>query len=188
MENKKPLYIILTVSAVVVGLVALLLFTTSKIPVDAPWIKFLPTLHAMLNGTTSVLLILAIVFVKRGNIRLHKQMMSLSFILGAVFLLSYITYHSTQGSTIFGDVDGSGVLEDGERVLVGGWRTLYVLLLLSHIGFSILVVPFVLLAFYYALADNIQSHQKIVKYTWPIWFYVSVSGVFVYLMISPYYH
>lgn len=188
MENRKALYIILTVSAVVVGLVAVLLFTSHKIPVDAPWIKFLPTFHAILNGTTAFMLVAAIVFIKNGKVKLHRNTMTLCFAFGAVFLLSYITYHSTQSSTIFGDIDGDGILEESEKSLIGGWRTIYIILLLSHIGLSILVVPFVLLAFYFALSDNIQSHRKIVKYTWPIWFYVSTSGVLVYLLISPYYH
>jgi len=187
MKNNKPLFIILIVSAVVVGLVAVLLFSSSKIPVDAPWIKFLPTLHAILNGTTACLLIAALVSAKQGKITLHKSLVTICFTLGAIFLLSYITYHATQSSTIFGDLDGNGILEETESLIVGGWRTLYVILLLSHIGLSILVVPFVLLAFYYALSHNIASHKKIVKYTWPIWFYVSVSGVLVYLMINPYY-
>lgn len=187
MENKRPFYVILTISVVVVGLVVLLLFTNDKIPVDAPWTKFLPALNTILNGTTSILLIAAIIFVKKGNIRLHKQIMFLNFILGTIFLLSYITYHATQTSTIFGDINGDGILDDTERLIAGDWRTLYFILLLSHIGLAILVVPFVLLAFYFALADNIKWHKKIVKFAWPIWFYVSVTGVLVYLMISPYY-
>ena len=187
MKPNKPLYIILTVSTVVVGLVAMLLFTSSKIAVDAPWIRFLPILHAILNGTTSILLIASLVCAKNGKIQIHRNLMTACFTLGAIFLLSYITYHSTQGSTYFGDLNGDGVLSEAESIQVGSLRLIYIILLLSHIGMSVLVVPFVLFAFYHALDKNFLAHKKIVKYTWPIWFYVSVTGVLVYLMISPYY-
>ena len=186
MKNK-PLYIILTVSIVVVGLVGLLLFTTSKLDIDAPWLRYLPTFHACLNALTAFCLVLGLVYVKKGEIELHRNMMTVSFILGAIFLLSYVTYHASQDSTIFGDVNGDSILSESESVLVASSRLIYIILLLSHIGMSILVIPFVLFAFYYALDKNFVAHKKVVKWTWPIWFYVSVTGVLVYLMISPYY-
>lgn len=187
MKTNKPLIIILTISAIVVGLVALLLFTSSKIEVNAPLLKLLPLFHAILNGTTSILLIAALIYVKKGHIEVHRKLMTICFIFGTIFLISYITYHSTQGSTYFGDVNGDGVLSDTESSQVGNLRLVYIILLLSHIGMSILVVPFVLFAFYYALDKNFDVHKKVVKITWPIWFYVSITGVMVYLMISPYY-
>jgi putative membrane protein len=88
---------------------------------------------------------------------------------------------------IYGDIDSNGTLSSEELLAVGAFRTIYIGLLLSHIGLSVVVVPLVLLAFYFALNDQIDRHKRIVKFTWPIWFYVSVTGVLVYLMIKPFY-
>ena len=108
----------------------------------------------------------------KKDINMHKLFNTLSFILGSIFLISYIIYHSSVESTSY----------------LGGFKILYYFFLISHISLSIVVVPFVLFAFYYALSNQINNHKKIVKYTFPIWLYVSVSGVIVYLMISPFYN
>lgn len=115
-------------------------------------------------------------------------MMSIAFTLGSLFLVSYVIYHSTADSTIYGDLNGNGVLDDTEKTKeLMWWRGLYVGILLPHIILAAVVVPFVLFAFYYALNDKIEKHKKIVKWTFPIWLFVSITGVVVYLMISPYY-
>ncbi|MBC7407897.1 MAG: DUF420 domain-containing protein, partial [Arcicella sp.] len=101
-------------------------------------------------------------------------MMSLSFIQGSLFLVLYILYHVSNASTSYG---GDGIL-----------KSIYYILLISHISLSIGVVWFVLRAVYYALSGQIVAHKKIVKWTFPLWLYVSVTGVIVYLMISPYYN
>ncbi len=113
--------------------------------------------------------------------------MTTAFFLGILFLISYILYHSTTSSTIFGDVNRDGILDEAETVLAGGMRSIYLLILLSHILLAIIVVPLVLFAFYFALTDKFDKHKKIVRFTLPIWLYVSVSGVAVYLLIRPYY-
>jgi putative membrane protein len=126
-------------------------------------------------------------FIRNDERQWHKWFMEMAFLLGATFLVSYVIYHSSVPSVKYGDIDGNGILEANELLRVGNIRYVYYALLLSHIGLSIVVVPFVLFAFYYALSNDFARHVKIVKYTWPIWFYVSVSGVLVYFMISPYY-
>ena len=151
------------------------------------WVMVLPHINAIINSVTAILLIGAVISIKKGNIILHKNLMTAGLILGTVFLLSYVLYHSSAPSTIFGDVNQDGTLDDNERQALGNSRTVYLLLLLSHIGLSIVVVPFVLLAFFYALSAQIGKHKKIVKFTFPIWLYVSVTGVIVYLMIRGYY-
>ncbi len=152
--------------------VAVLLGLPTKLDLG-DWVYTLPHIIGVINTLTAICLILAIVFVKRKNIVLHKRFNSAAFILGAIFLLCYVTYHASAASTSYGGDDTS--------------KYIYYFFLLSHILLSIGVVPLVLLAFYYALNDMIDKHKRIVKFTFPIWLYVSVTGVIVYLMISPYY-
>ncbi len=185
-ENKAYLTTIKIVSVVVPALVAVLIFFPSKINIGS-WTSILPHFHALLNSVTTLLLILALIAIKRQQINLHKNLMLASLILGALFLLSYVLYHSSADSTIYGDVNADGILSETEKQNVSSSRFVYLGLLLSHILLSIVVVPFVLLAFYYALTNKIDKHRKIVKFTFPIWLYVSVTGVTVYLLISPYY-
>ncbi|WP_109832294.1 DUF420 domain-containing protein [Reichenbachiella versicolor] len=186
-DTRKAGIIITILSIVVPALVAILLFTPFKLETDYEWIRSLPKVNAILNGTTAILLILGGWFAKTGNISLHKLMMSLSLLLGTLFLLSYVTYHGSVQSVRFGDVNGDYVVDDLEQAAIGSLRIVYLIILLSHIALSIVVVPFVLRAFYFALAGDFKKHVKTVKYTWPIWLYVSVTGVMVYVLASPYY-
>ena len=185
--NKKALLAIIAVSILIPVVVAVLIFSPYKISSEAEWIRELPAFHAFINGLTAVFLLMARYFIRINERLWHKWFMELSFVLGAIFLVSYIVYHSNVPSVSYGDINGNGILEDHELTIVGSIRYVYLTLLLSHILLSMVVVPFVLFAFYYALSENYAKHLKVVKYTWPIWFYVSVSGVLVYFMISPYY-
>jgi len=153
--------------------VAILIGIRTKIDLGA-WTKALPHIIGLLNTTTSITLIAGFIFIKNKNITMHRRMMSLSFIQGSLFLVLYILYHVSNASTSYG---GDGIL-----------RPIYYVLLISHISLSIGVVWFVLRAVYYALSGQITEHKKIVKWTFPLWLYVSVTGVIVYLMISPYYN
>ena len=167
--------------------VAVLLFMPSKFGFTGEWVKLLPHINAVINSLTALLLIAAVVAVKQKQIAIHKALMTSAFVFGALFLVSYVIYHASVPSTVFGDTSGDGVLNELEAEAIGGTRTFYLIVLLSHILLSIVVVPFVLMAFYFALTEKIDSHKKIVKFTFPIWLYVSVTGVIAYLMISPYY-
>ena len=137
------------------------------------WTKSLPHLIGLINTFTSLTLISALVAVKKKKFQLHTRFMYASVVLGALFLLTYVTYHVTNTSTSFG---GEGVV-----------RVIYLTLLISHIVLSIVVVWFVLMAMKHALLGDFIKHKKIVKIAFPLWLYVSVTGVIVYLMISPYY-
>ncbi|MEM9672470.1 MAG: DUF420 domain-containing protein [Bacteroidota bacterium] len=152
--------------------VALLIGIRQKVPLGE-WTTALPHVIGIINGATSLLLIAAVVVIKQKKIELHRKLMTTAFILGAIFLVTYIVYHISNPSTVYG----------GE----GGIRYLYYFLLISHILLSIVVVRYVLLAMYYALNKQFDDHRRIVKLAFPIWLYVSVTGVAVYLMISPYY-
>jgi putative membrane protein len=179
--------IILFLSIIIPLIVALLLFMPGKLAVSGDWNLYLPHINGSINTITSLVLLFGFIMIKRRNTDLHKKAMTTAFFLGILFLISYILYHSTTASTIFGDVNRDGILDESESVLVGSIRSIYLLILLSHILLAIIVVPFVLFAFYFALTDKFEKHKKIVRFTLPIWLYVSVSGVTVYLLIRPYY-
>ncbi len=171
-EQKKSMFWIKVLSIAIPLAVAVLLGLPTKLDLG-DWVYNLPHVIGVINSLTAVCLILAFAFVKQKKITLHKQFNSAAFVLGAVFLLCYVTYHASAESTAYG-------LDDFTKYI-------YYFFLLSHILLSIGVVPLVLLAFYYALNGMIDKHKRIVKFTFPIWLYVSVTGVIVYLMISPYY-
>lgn len=186
--NKSYLRWIVVISIAIPLVVAVLLFVPFNLAIDSEsWVKELPAFNAVINSITSVLLIAALVAIKAKRIRLHRNLMLTALLMGTIFLVSYVVYHASTISTVYGDLNHDGILSDAEREKLGGMRTVYLITLLSHIGLSILVVPFVLLAFYFALTGQIRRHQKMVKYTFPVWLYVSLTGVIVYFMISPYY-
>ena len=136
-------------------------------------LPILPPIYATINGVTAVLLISAVLAIKKGKRQLHEKLMKTAIACSLVFLLLYIAYHMTTDSTKFG---GEGVL-----------KYVYYFILLSHILLSIAVIPLVLITYVRALANKFDNHKKIAKITFPIWLYVAVTGVVVYLMISPYY-
>lgn len=185
--NKGYWRAILALSIAIPCVVAMLLFTSFDLGLEGEWVKFLPTLNALLNSTTSVLLLVSLWAIFQKRIALHRGLMLTCLLLGALFLVSYVIYHASSTSTIFGDANHDGLLDEAERQVVGGFRMAYLLILLSHIGLSIVVVPLVLISFYFSLSGQLDRHRKIVRFSFPIWFYVSVTGVIVYLMISPYY-
>jgi len=186
-DNKAYLRIIYIVSALIPIVVAFLILFPQKINLTGEWVKLLPGVHAAINSITVATLVGAFIAIKKGNITLHRTFMFVSLFLGVLFLISYILYHSSQPSVKFGDIDHDGILSEIELREVGISRTIYLIILASHILLSILVVPFVLFAFYYALTNQIERHKKMVKYTFPVWLYVSITGVVVFLMVEPYY-
>ncbi|GAB4052304.1 DUF420 domain-containing protein [Spirosoma foliorum] len=152
--------------------VAVLLGIRQKVDLG-DWTTYLPHINGIINSLTTVLLLMGFYFIKQKNIEAHKRTMLAAFTLGSLFLISYVLYHLTNESTPFG----------GQ-----GWiRPVYYFLLISHIVLSVVVVWFVLRAVYYALSGQIARHKQTVKYAFPIWLYVSITGVIVYLMIKPYY-
>jgi len=179
-------YIIIIFSVVVPVLIAALFFTIDT-ATNAQWVHSLPLVNASINGANAIVLIMAVYFVKNGNEQFHKLLMKVAFVLGLLFMVSYVTYHSSVPSTVFGDINGDGTLQDIERAEIGGMRTVYIVLLLSHILMAAMALPLILTAFAYALKDNREKHRKIVRFTFPVWLYVSITGVIVYLLISPYY-
>ena len=149
---------------------------------------FLPKLNAILNGTCSVLLLVSLYFIKQKNITMHKRINVVAFILSSLFLVSYIVFHYLSPETRFGDTNGDGVVSASELAAVGWLRPLYFCILIPHIVLAAVVLPLILLSFYRGLQMQVAKHKKLVRWAFPIWLYVTVTGVIVYLMISPYYH
>jgi putative membrane protein len=166
---------VINIVAVVIPLVVAILLNPRIPKVElGEWSKVLPHVNGLINTLTSLSLLAGYYFIKKKNIAAHRRMMTVSFSLGALFLVSYVLYHLSNESTPFG---GEGLI-----------RPIYYFLLITHITLSIGVVWFVLRAVYFALSNQIDLHKKAVKWAFPIWLYVSVTGVIVYLMISPYYN
>lgn len=186
-DASKYVRVIGAVSVVIPIAVAVLIFMPARLEAGS-WVKFLPHLNAVINSATAVLLLAGLYFIKRKKVETHKALMLGAFTLGAVFLVSYIIYHASVPSVVYGDVDGDGLLSEMEKSALGSSRSVYLAVLLSHIGLSAVVVPFVLMALYYSLTKQFDKHRKVVKFGYPIWLYVSISGVVVYWMISPFYH
>lgn len=136
-------------------------------------LSFLPPIYATINGITAVLLIAAIIAIKNGKIILHERLNSLAIICSVLFLVMYIAYHMTSDSTKF---MGQGMI-----------RYIYYFILISHILLSIIIIPFVLITLMRAKLGKFSAHKKIAKITFPLWLYVAVTGVIIYIMISPYY-
>ncbi|MGB1307980.1 MAG: DUF420 domain-containing protein [Oceanihabitans sp.] len=143
-----------------------------KIPNVEP-LSFLPPIYATINGFTAILLIIAFFAIKRKNIVLHENFMTTAVMSSAVFLILYMAYHMTSDSTKFG---GEGAI-----------KYVYYFVLITHILLSIIIIPFVLITYVRAITKDFERHKKIARITFPLWLYVAVSGVVVYLMISPYY-
>lgn len=136
-------------------------------------LSFLPPIYATINGITAVVLVSAVLAIKKGNRKLHQRLMTVAIALSLAFLVMYVAYHMTSDSTKFG---GEGII-----------RWVYFVLLISHILLSIAVIPLVLITYVRALAAKFDQHKKIAKITFPIWLYVAITGVIVYIMIAPYY-
>lgn len=164
--------VILTLSAVVFLLVVAM--RKYKLPIELPFdTHVFPAISAFLNSLVSVLLLLGLYFVKNKNFIKHKQTMLAAVYCSIAFLLTYVSYHFTTVETLYG---GTGAI-----------KVIYYIILFSHIGLAGVILPFILYAVYRGLTGEYQRHKKLTKWVWPIWFYVSVTGVVVYFMIAPYY-
>lgn len=189
-QNDKTVFkIVLAVSALICVVVVVLNQKLIPVPDHFPrFIYKLPLVNAILNGSCSILLMLSLWAIKKRNIQLHKKLNLTAFLLSSLFLISYVTAHYFIPDTKFGDVNHNEVLEQTELALVSGIRPIYLVILLSHIFLAVIVLPMILLSFYYALKDDRVKHKKITRFSYPIWLYVTITGVLVYAMISPYYN
>jgi putative membrane protein len=145
-------------------------------------------LNAVINSIVTILLVTALVAVKSGKFFLHKKLMLTAIILSLLFLVSYICHHVLTGDTKYGDLDHNGILSAGEKTIAGTTRYVYYIVLATHIPLAGIILPFILFTAYRALTADYGRHIKLARITWPLWLYVAISGVVVYLMIRPYYN
>ena len=143
--------------------------------------------NAIINSCVAVLLIAGLLAVKSKRYFLHKRIMIAAIILSVFFLISYVCHHLLSGEARFGDLNHDGIVSLDEKSLAGSLRYVYYFILITHIPLAGIILPFILFTAYRALSGDYEKHKKLVRITWPVWFYVAVSGVLVYLLISPYY-
>jgi len=185
-NDSKAKTLIWIVSLVVFAAVAFL--SRYKLALDIGFNPHLfATVNAVINSIVAILLILALVAVKQRKFLLHKRIMLTAIVLSILFLVSYIGHHLLAGETKYGDTDHNGIVSAAEKLDAGGLRTFYYMLLITHIPLAAIILPFILFTAYRALIGEYDRHKKLVRITWPVWFYVAVSGVLVYAMISPFY-
>lgn len=165
----------IVVLSVAIPVVVALLFSVNlkSLGFNVTPLTFLPPIYATINGITAMLLVTAVLAIKNGKRKLHENLMKTAIACSVVFLAMYVAYHMTSDSTKFG---GEGMI-----------KYIYFFILITHIILSIVIIPLVLITYVRALSQRFDKHKKIAKITFPIWLYVAVTGVIVYLMISPYY-
>ena len=169
--NSKSIQALIAVTSVAIPVVVAILFMV-RIPDVAP-LSFLPPIYAGINAITALVLVMAVWAIKNGQRKLHERLMTTAIVLSLLFLLMYIAYHMTSDPTPFGGT---------------GWvKALYYFILISHILLSIAVIPMVLVSYSKTYLKDFEAHKKWARYTFPVWLYVAVTGVIVYLMIAPYY-
>ena len=171
LQKEKKYKKIIGILSIALPLIIALLFGV-RIPNVAP-LSFLPPIYASINGFTAIVLVAAVVAIKKGNRKQHERLITLAMVCSILFLVLYVAYHMTSDPTKFG----------GE-----GWlKYIYYFILITHILLSIAVIPMVLITFMRAKLGNFAAHKKIAKITFPLWLYVAISGVLVYVLIAPYY-
>ncbi len=186
-NDKIATRLIITVSIIVFVAVAGL--SKFQLHVNLPFnVHVFATINAVVNSLVAILLVAGLVSIKSKNYALHKKIMIAAIALSVVFLLSYICHHLLAGDTKYGDIDHDGIVSLNEKMLAGSTRYFYLILLLTHIPLAAIILPFILFTAYRSLTGEYEKHKKIARITWPIWFFVAVSGVLVYWMISPFYN
>ncbi len=186
-NDKQAKWLIGIFSFVVFTLI--LLLSRFKLEVNLGFnVHIFATINAFINSTIAVLLIGALIAVKSKNYLLHKKLMMFALVLSILFLVSYIAHHLLAGEAKFGDANHDGIVSEVEKLQAGNMRTVYFFILGTHIFLAAVILPFILFTAYRALTAEFILHKKIARITWPLWFYVAVTGPVVYWMISPYYH
>jgi putative membrane protein len=177
-----------------IGVVSFVIFATivilSRVKIEAELgfdVHVFALINACINSVVSFLLVLGLITIKRRRYVLHKKLMLAAMIFSIVFLVSYVSHHLLAGDTRFGDINHDGMVDPSELLAVGNTRIIYFIILITHIFLAAIILPFILFTTYRAMIAEWPQHRKLAKITWPIWLYVSVTGVVVYLMISPYY-
>ncbi|MEI9955626.1 MAG: DUF420 domain-containing protein [Ferruginibacter sp.] len=187
-NDKKATWLIAIFSVVVFAVVSVLGRYNLAGKVNLPFnVHIFALTNAVINSLVAILLIAGLMTVKNKNYLLHKKIMLFAMVLSILFLVSYICHHLFAGEAIYGETDGVAGLSDAEKAAAGSMRTVYLAILITHIPLAGLALPFILFAAYRALTGDYEKHKKLVRIIFPVWLYVAVTGVIVYLMINPYY-
>ncbi|MGZ8509446.1 MAG: DUF420 domain-containing protein [Chitinophagaceae bacterium] len=185
-NDRKASVLILTFSVIVFA--AIVLLSRVKLEADLGFdVHLFALINALINSGVTILLLLALVAVKRKNYETHRNLMLTAMLLSILFLVSYVAHHLLAGDTRFGDINHDGILNEAEKIAAGSKRIIYYIILATHIPLAGIILPFILFTAYRALTGEYPAHKKLARITWPVWLYVAVTGVAVYLMISPYY-
>ncbi len=187
-ELAKKLKKVIWMLCSVVFLLVVMMRSPYKIPLpDGVHLDFLPPVHALLNSLVTVMLILALVMVKYKRIDLHKRAINTAMLLSVVFLLCYVAYHFTTEETRFGNLDADTALSEEEIATAGNARYLYLSILLTHIVCAAVSLPLICFAWMYGITYQFEKHKKMVRWAYPMWLYVAVTGPVCYFMLQPYY-
>ena len=175
---------------IVTGVVLILVGLMRRVKIPLPEgvdFGFLPPFHATMNALTAVVLLVALYFIKQKNVKAHRRSIYTAMVFSVLFLLSYVAYHFTTPETIFGDLNHDGTLSAAEVSAAGSTRTIYLVILLSHIVLAAASLPFILFTFIRGYTGQVERHKKMARWVWPVWFYVAVTGPVAYFMLMPYY-
>ena len=186
-NDRKARILIFTVSVIVFSAVVIL--SKFKLAVSLPFnVHLFATINACINSCVAVLLVTGIIFIKKKHYVIHRSIMMTAIVLSVLFLVSYILHHLLAGDTRFGDINHDGILSEAEKIQAGSSRYVYYILLITHIPLAGIILPFILFTAYRGLTGEYGRHKRLARLTWPIWLYVAITGVVVYLMIQPYYN
>lgn len=172
------------VSIAVLALVALMRKVKLDLGVD---FSFLPPIHALLNSLSAVALLFSLNAIRNGRVEQHRTANFIALGLSSLFLLCYVAYHFTTPETIFGDTNHDGLLDEVEKNALGSTRSLYLILLLTHIASAAIIFPFILFTFIRAITNQIEKHRKMARWVYWVWLYVAITGPVCYFMLQPYY-
>jgi putative membrane protein len=185
-NDKKAARLIIVFSVVVFAAVVLLSRVKWEVNLGFD-VHLFALVNALINSWVAILLVVALLAVKNKKYELHKRLMLTAMVLSILFLISYICHHLFAGDTKFGDVNHDGILSEAEKASEGSRRIVYYFILGTHIPLAGIILPFILFTAYRGLTGEYSGHKKLARISWPIWFYVAVTGVVVYWMIRPYY-
>ena len=185
-NDRKASWLIIVFSVIVFSAVVLL--SKVKLEVDLGFdVHLFAMINALINSCVTILLVLALLAVKRKKYETHRNLMLTAMVLSVLFLVSYICHHLLAGDTRFGDINHDGIVNEAEKTAAGSLRIIYYIILGTHIPLAGIILPFILFTAYRALTGEYTAHKKLARITWPVWLYVALTGVAVYLLISPYY-
>lgn len=187
LEKKFNLPIIIVSVVIPIAVALLFSFKLKDFGIIVEPLTFLPPIYAAINALTAVLLISGLVSILNKKKELHRKFMTSAIACSVVFLIMYVAYHLTSESAKFGDANHDNIVDVQELELVKSVRFIYYFILITHIFLSVIIIPFVLFTYVRALSEQFDRHKKLARITFPMWLYVAVTGVIVYIMISPYY-